>query len=78
MPNEGITLPAISGIARKKRSDAGTPRISSIDYICDKFVDLTPESQRALISVLEALHRQVTRGKIAVTKTESEDQTPDA
>ena len=54
----------LTGIARKTRSDKGTPRKTGLDGVCDWFMAQSPEAQRAAIDVLEALHRQVLRGAI--------------
>lgn len=53
------SMPPISGIARRKRSDAGVSRTTSVDGICDKFLDLPVDQQRIVLEVLRALHRQV-------------------
>ena len=53
-----------NGLARKTRADKGVPRRSTMDPWYDTFMALTPEQQRASIDVLEALHRQIMRGKI--------------
>ena len=48
-------LPPTSGIARKKRSDAGIPRISPVTEIVRRFRQLSPEARATLLEALEAL-----------------------
>jgi len=49
--------PPLSGIARRKRSDAGVPRRSTLDNLYDIFADLTPEAQRGVLEILGVIHR---------------------
>jgi len=50
---------------RKKRSDAGVPRNSTLDAWYDRFMLLTAEQQRSAIAVLTALNRQFERGALS-------------
>lgn len=63
---DGLT-PALNGIARKRRSDAGVPRRSTLDALYDMFADLTPDAQHGVLEILGAIHRQALRGKSKVT-----------
>ncbi len=51
-------LPPRSGIARKKRSDAGVPRVSAVGDIVSRFLDIPHAEQGTLLDVLEALHKR--------------------
>jgi len=59
-----LTLPPISGIARRKRKDAGIPRRSTLDAVYDTFADLTPAQQRGVLEILGVIHRQATRNEL--------------
>jgi hypothetical protein len=67
------TIPPLSGIARKSRSDKGTTRKTGLDGVCDWFMGQSTEAQQAAINVLEALHRQVLRGAIKPAPEAKED-----
>jgi hypothetical protein len=57
MPDQ-IAIPPVTGIARRKRVDAGVPRTSTMDSFYDRFMDLGTAQQRVVIDVLSTLHRQ--------------------
>ena len=58
-------LPPVSGIARKERRDKGVPRKSNVAAMSDQFMALDLETQIVMLEVLQALHRQVVKGRIA-------------
>lgn len=66
----GVELPPRSGIARKKRSDAGQPRRSTLSALYDAFSDLPVSEQVGALEVLQELHRQKRRGKLSATPAE--------
>ena len=49
---------------RKKRSDAGIPRRSTLNSLYDTFADQSVETQDAILEVLEQIHHQRKRGAI--------------
>jgi hypothetical protein len=63
------TPPPLSGIARRKRKDAGIPRRSTLDAMYDTFADLTPAQQRGVLEILGVIHRQSARSELT-TKIE--------
>jgi hypothetical protein len=75
MPDQGVTVPPVSGIARRRRSDAGIPRASTMDALYDRFLDLTLEQQRVTLDVLTILHRQTERGRIKPPAASAEGET---
>ena len=60
-------LPPVTGIARKERRDKGVPRKSNIAAMSDQFMALEIAEQIVILEVLQALHRQVVKGRIAPT-----------
>jgi hypothetical protein len=60
-------LPPVTGIARKERRDKGVPRKSNIAAMSDQFMALELPEQVVMLEVLQALHRQVVKGRIAPT-----------
>lgn len=50
-------LPPVNGIARKKRSDAGVLRKSSMDTFCDIFRRMTPSEKSTALEVLRQIQR---------------------
>lgn len=50
-------LPALSGIARKQRSDKGVPRKSTMDSFYDQFRSLSDSQQDTVLEVLTQLRR---------------------
>lgn len=50
-------IPPLSGLARKKRSDAGVIRKSSMDTFCDLFRRMTPSEQATALEVLRQIQR---------------------
>jgi hypothetical protein len=58
-------LPPVTGIARKERRDKGVPRKSNIAAMSDQFMALELPEQVIMLEVLQALHRQVVKGRIA-------------
>ena len=74
MSTEGITPPPLSGIARKKRSDAGTLRKSSMDTLCDSYRRMSPAEQQTALEVL----RQISRIGAPQLTRKAEDATNDA
>ena len=59
------SLPPVTGIARKERRDKGVPRKSNIAAMSDQFMALELPEQVVMLEVLQALHRQVVKGRIA-------------
>ena len=57
MSTEGVALPPLSGIARKKRSDAGTLRKSRMDTCTDIFLRMSTPEQHTAIEVLRQIAR---------------------
>jgi len=58
----------VTGIARKKRSDIGIPRKSSMDSFCDTFRRMSESQQQTALEVL----RQIQRLGFAVSAAEEE------
>jgi hypothetical protein len=50
-------LPPLNGIARKKRSDAGIPRKSSMDSFADTFRRMSASEQSTALEVLRQIQR---------------------
>ena len=65
-------LPPVTGIARKERRDKGVPRKSNIAAMSDQFMALELPEQVVMLEVLQALHRQVVKGRIAPAAIESD------
>ena len=65
MPDQ---IPALSGIARKKRSDAGVIRKSSMDTFCDQFRRMSKSEQCTALEVLRQIQRL---GAPEVSKSET-------
>jgi hypothetical protein len=65
-------LPPVTGIARKERRDKGVPRKSNVAAMSDQFMALDLETQIVMLEVLQALHRQVVKGRIAPAAIESD------
>lgn len=53
----GTSLPPLNGIARKKRSDAGVLRKSSMDTFCDLFRKMSQSEQSTALEVLRQIQR---------------------
>ena len=49
--------PPLTGIARKKRSDAGVMRKSSLDTFCDLFRRMTASEKSTALEVLRQIQR---------------------
>ena len=49
--------PPLSGIARKKRSDAGVPKKSTMDTFCDLFRRMSASEQATALEVLRQIQR---------------------
>ena len=63
--------PPLTGIARRKRIDAGVPRKSNMDQFADTFRRMTPSEQSTALEVL----RQIQRLKLPIEKetTDADD-----
>jgi hypothetical protein len=57
-------IPPLTGIARRKRKDAGIPRRSTLDAMYNTFADLTPAQQRGVLEILGVIHRQAARNEL--------------
>ncbi len=51
------TTPPLSGIARKRRSDAGISRKSTMDAFCDLFRRMSASEQATALEVLRQIQR---------------------
>jgi len=71
-PKTVDVLPPLTGIARKERRDKGVPRKSNIAAMSDQFMALELPEQVVMLEVLQALHRQVVKGRIAPAAIESD------
>ena len=52
-------IPPITGIARRKRSDAGVLRKSSMDTFCDLFRRMSRSEQTTALEVLRQIQRVI-------------------
>ena len=50
-------LPPVTGIARKRRADAGVLRKSSMDIFTDLFRKMSPSEQATALEVLRQIQR---------------------
>ena len=65
-------IPPVTGIARRKRSDAGVLRKSSLDTFCDQFRRMSKSEQATALEVL----RQIQRLGAPISETRQESNMP--